>query len=468
MNSGKPQVGGSHSKLPPGPPRRLVVGNALELSRDWMGFLVECARKYGDIVFFKFFNVPICLLIHPDQIEHVLVTNQSNFVKSRDYRVLAHVMGEGLLTAEGETWRRQRRLVQPAFNHENIFKYGKIMVESAYQALDKWKDGAIRDVHADMTRITLEIVTRALFGTTVADRATDVATALKVLMEEFTWHANLSFILPGIIPLPISHRMRRGIRLLDDVFYSIIQERRANSSSAEDLLGTLLKVRYSDGRPMSDRQLRDEMMTLLLAGHETTAVCLSWTWYLLTLNKQTETKLHNEIEEVVGGRLPTVDDIPNLRYTEWVIKESMRLYPPAWGIGRRALEAFEIGDYRLPAGTNIFLMQWITHRDGRFYADPELFKPERWDESTREPQTYRLAYFPFGGGARKCIGAQFGMMEAVLLLATIAQRFHFELAPDAHVELLPSLTLRPRFGLRMIARDRGSIVTRKTFRPKAY
>jgi cytochrome P450 len=357
------------------------VENALELSRDWMGFLVECAREYGDAVFFRFFDDPICLLVHPDYIEQVLVTNQSNFVKSRDYRVLVHVMGEGLLTSEGETWRRQRMLVQPAFNHENILKYGKVMVRSAAQLVDECEDGAIRDVHADMTHLTLEIVTQALFGTTVADRAADVATGLKAMMEEFTWHANLSFILPDFFPLPISRRMRRGIRLLDDVSYSFIQERRASSSGANDLLGTLLKVHYPDGHPMSDRELRDEMMTLLLAGHETTAVSLSWTWYLLALNKQTETKLHNEIRDVLGDRDPTVDDLPRLRYTEWVVKESIRLYPPAWSIGRRALRAFEIGDHRLPAGTNIFLMQWITHRDERFYSTPECFKPERWDES---------------------------------------------------------------------------------------
>lgn len=447
---GRAQVRESPLKLPPGPSGRFLLGNALELSRDWMGFLVQSAREYGDAVFFNFLNVPICLLVHPDYIEHVLVTNQANFVKSRDYRVLVHVMGEGLLTAEGETWRRQRKLVQPAFHFESIVKYGKIMVESVAQILDEWEDGGVRDVHADMTRITLEIVTRALFGTTMADRASDVATGLKTLMEEFTWHANLSFILPNFIPLPISHRMRSGIRLLDDAFYSIIQERRKTPSGANDLLGTLLRMRYSDGHRMSDQELRDEMMTLLLAGHETTAVCLSWTWYLLALNKQTETKLHNEIEGVLGDRDPTVDDIPRLPYTEWVIKESMRLYPPAWGIGRRALRAFEIGSYWLPAGTNIFLMQWITHRDKRFYPDPECFKPERWDESKQVDTLPRFAYFPFGGGPRKCIGVSFAMMEAVLLLATIARRFRFELASDAQVKLMPSLTLRPRYGLKMV------------------
>lgn len=450
-------MSGTHtsSKLPPGPRGWPLWGNALELSRDWMGYLVNCARTYGDAVFFRFFNVPICLLVHPAYIEEVLVTNASNFVKSRDYRVLVHVMGEGLLTAEGEAWRRQRKLVQPAFHHENILEYGKVMVDCAARMIDAWEDGEVRDIHTDMTHLTLEIVTRALFGTSVLERADDVATGLKHMMEEFTWHANLSFILPDFVPLPVSRRLRRGIRMLDDVFYSIIRERRASPSSPNDLLGTLLKTRHADGSPMSDRELRDEMMTLLLAGHETTAVALSWTWYLLALNKQPETKLHDEIKEVMGDADPTIADIPQLLYTSYVIQESMRLYPPAWGIGRKALADFEVGGYRIPAGTNIFLMQWITHRDERFYPEPERFKPERWeDESMGRGRLPRFAYFPFGGGPRKCIGASFATMEAVLLLATIARRFRFELAPDARVEMLPSLTLRPRFGIKMLARKR--------------
>jgi cytochrome P450 len=296
LKMGRPQAASSDSGLPPGPAGRLLVRNALELSRDWMGFLVKCAREYGDAVFFRFFNVPICLLAHPAFIEQVLVTNQTNFVKSRDYRVLSYVMGEGLLTLEGDKWRRQRKLVQPAFNHENIVRYGKIMVETASRMADVWEEGAVRDLHTDMTQLTLEVVTRALFGATVADRAVDVSTGLNAMIEEFTWHANLSFVLPNGFPLPINRRMRRGIRLLDDVFYSLIEERRGTRSEPNDLLGTLLNVRFSDGRAMSDRELRDEMMTLLLAGHETTAVSLSWTWYLLALNKQAAPSVYG-----VGG-----------------------------------------------------------------------------------------------------------------------------------------------------------------------
>jgi cytochrome P450 len=446
----------SLSNLPPGPPQRFLLGNALELSRNWMGYLTDCAQKYGDAVFFRFFNVPICLLVHPDYIEQVLVTQQSNFSKSRDYRVLSYVMGEGLLTAEGEAWRSQRRLVQPAFHHENITGYGSVMVECAGRLRGIWEDSVARDIHKDMTRLTLEIVTRALFGTSNLARADDVSAGLQSMMEEFTWHANLSFILPEFVPLPVRRRLRRGIALLDDVFYSIIKSRRMDPSDQGDLLGDLLEMRHSDGRQMTDRELRDEMMTLLLAGHETTAVALTWTWYLLALNKQTETTLHVDLDAVLGDRDPTVADIPRLRYTEWVIKESMRLYPPAWGIGRRAVTDFEIAGYGLPAGTNIFLMQWITQRDWRFYPEPDSFRPERWDESLQKSDPPRFAYFPFGGGPRKCIGASFAMMEAVLLLATLARNFRLELAPDARVELLPSLTLRPRYGLKMLVQKRST------------
>lgn len=437
------------------------MGNARELTRDWMGFLTRCARKYGDAVFFRFFNVPICLLSHPDYIEYVLVKNQSNFVKSRDYRVLVRVMGEGLLTAEGDAWRGQRRLVQPAFHHENVVEYGKVTVECASRMLDGWEDGGPLDIHREMTHLTLDIVTRVLFGTSVLDRAAEVAKGLQIMMEEFTWHANLSFVLPEFLPLPIGFRLRRGIRLLDNVFQSIIEERRSSSAGAHDLLSSLLKMRHEDGSPVSDRELRDEMMTLLLAGHETTAVALSWTWFLLACHPEVATRLHNELRDILGDREPSAADIPLLRYTDQVIKESMRLYPPAWGIGRKALAPFEVGGYRLPAGTTVFMMQWITHRDARFYSEPDEFKPERWaEDSMQNGNLPRFAYFPFGGGLRKCIGASFASMEAVLLLATIAQRFQLQFAKDAHVDILPSLTLRPRHGIKMLACRRCDLYSR--------
>ena len=441
----------AHLKLPPGPKGRFLIGNMLELGRDWMGFLSRSACEYGDVVFFSFFTSPLCLLIHPRDIEYVLVTNQSNFVKSRDYRVLAQILGNGLLTSEGEIWQGQRKLVQPAFRHENIIAYGKLMVDCTERMLQGWQDGKTRDVHTEMMRLTLEIIARALFGARISEKAAAISGAVQVMMEQFTRHANLSFIIPEKLPVPISFALRRGVRPLDDAVYSIIRDRRAHPDASEDLLNALLQTVHEDGSPMTDRELRDEMVTLLLAGHETTALALSWTWYLLSQHPEVETKLWKELDAVLGGRAPTVADLPQLRYTEMVVKESLRLYPPAWGIGRKAVREFEIGGYWLPAGTNVFLTQWLTHRDPRFYPEPELFNPERWaDDPIRSGKLSRFGYFPFGGGPRVCVGAAFASMEAVLLLAAIAQRFRLILVPNQRIEILPSVTLRPRYGIQMI------------------
>jgi cytochrome P450 len=366
--------------LPPGPKGRFLIGNMLELGRDWMGFLGRCAREYGDVVFIRFFNVPICLLTHPKDIEHVLVTNQSNFVKSRDYRVLAKVLGDGLLTTEGEVWQRQRKLVQPAFRHENSVGYGKLMMECAERMMEGWQDGQPFEVHREMIRLTLDIVARALFGAIVSNQSHAVSSAIQVMMEEFTRHANISFLVPEGFPLPISFRLRRAARSLDAVVYSIIRNRRQRPNASQDLLSTLLHTVHEDGGPMTDFELRAEMVTLLTAGHETTAVALSWTWYLLAQHPEVEAKLQQELSDVLMGHSPSNNDLPRLPYTEMVIKESMRLYPPAWGVGRRALKEFEIGGYWLPAGTNVFLMQWLTHRDPRFYSERDAFRPERWEE----------------------------------------------------------------------------------------
>jgi cytochrome P450 len=274
-------------------------------------------------------------------------------------------------------------------------------------------------------------------------------------MERFQTQAALSFILPDRFPIPKTPRLLRSKKRLDEVVMSIIQERRKSKLTADDLLQRLLDAQDESGARMSDEQLREEVMTLFLAGHETTANALTWTWYLLAQNPEVEQALAEEIAAVLGGRAPTLADLPRLPYAEMVVKESMRLYPPAWGIGRRALEEFELGGCRIPAGTNIFIMQWVTHRDARFFPDPERFDPERWREDPiRKGKIPRFAYFPFGGGPRVCIGAGFAMMEATLLLATIAQRYRFTLAPDARVTPLFSVTLRPKHGLPMVLHRR--------------
>lgn len=441
--------------LPPGPKGNLLLGSAADLMRDWPGFSTRCAREYGDVVFYRFLHVPICQVNHPDGIEQVLVRQASNFHKSKDYAALRFVLGNGLLTNEGANWQAQRQLMQPAFRHESIAAYAEIMSSSAEAFLSRWKDGESRDVHEDMTQLTLDVVTRSLFGARVSQDARSVGADVAAVMARFFQQAALSFVLPDGTPLPKGPRLLRSKRRLDQKILGIIHERRSSPSPANDLLQILLDAQDEHGSRMTDEQLRDEIMTLFLAGHETTANALSWTWYLLAQNPGAERALAAELDSVLGVAAPTLADLPRLPYTEMVIKESMRLYPPAWGIGRRAIRDFELNGYRIPAGTNVFLLQWVTHRDPRFFPDPERFDPERWrDDPIRRGRLPRFAYFPFGGGPRVCIGAGFAMMEATLLLATLAQRFQLSLLPNSRVTPFFSITLRPKHGLKMLLRCR--------------
>ncbi len=442
--------------VPPGPRGRFLVGNALDFSRgDWLEFFVRCAREHGDVVFFRFLNVPMCLLTHPDDIEDVLVKNSSNFVKSRNYHALKPILGNGLLISEGAFWQKQRKLVQPSFRHESIAAYAEVMADSAQQMLVGWRDGQTRDVHQEMMGLTLEIVAKSLFGTDVSREAGKVGQAMRDLTNQLLAMPNIAFFLPEFFPLPSTLRLRRAVRELNGIIYSMIRARRAAHSPSHDLLQMLLDAQDEDGSQMTDEQLRDEMMTLFIAGHETTAIALSWTWYLLAQNPEVEAKLADELSHVLKGRAPGVSDLRALPYTEMVVKETMRLYPPAWVIGRQALRDFEVHGYRLHAGTNVLLAQWITQRDARFYPEPERFNPDRWkDDPIRSGRLPRYAYFPFGSGPRVCIGAGFAMMEATLLLATIAQRFHLTLASDQSIEMLPLVTLRPKHGVKMMLQER--------------
>ena len=451
--------------LPPGPRGRFLIGRLPAINREWLEFLDRCARAYGDIFHFRSLHLHLCYLIRPEYIESVLVTQQHNFIKSKDYRAMRRIFGDGLLTSEGEAWRRQRRLAQLAFHRERIAAYSRLMVASTERMLDRWRDGQTLDVHQEMMRLTLDIVAKALFDADVEGDARDVGRALNVAMAQFLSRVSTGFLIPEFLPTPGNLRFAKAMRRLDQIVYGIIRERRAIPDSGRDsgrdpgrrdpgdLLSMLLEARDEDGRQMTDRQLRDEAMTLFLAGHETTANALSWTWYLLAQHPEVENKLATELGQVLGGRAPALDDLGRLTYCEKVIKESLRLYPPAWGIGRQALDEFEIGGYRLPRGTNVFMVQWITHRDSRWFEQPERFDPDRWAEEF-ERCLPRFAYFPFGGGPRTCIGASFAMMEATLLLAVIAPRFKLALAPGHPVEIFPSITLRPKYGIKMTLSQR--------------
>jgi cytochrome P450 len=440
---------------PPGPKGHFLLGNLAAVSRDWLGFYSRCAREYGDVVRLRYLHVPICLVMHPRDIEYVLVTNPSNFTKSADYRALAHVLGKGLLTNEGKSWQRQRSLIQPAFRRESILTYAPVMTRAASRLLGSWVSGESRNVHEDMMAVTLEIVAQCLFGAELTDAAERVTKAMQVVTDRFIAEASQALILPFDLPEFLAPARRRAVGELNKIINGIIRERRILNQPRGDLLDMLLDVRDSDGLPMSDAQLRDEAMTLFLAGHETTAIALSWTCFLLAENPEIEAKLVEELRTVVGKREPTVADLPHLRYTEMILKESMRLFPAVWGIGRRALADCEIGGYRVSAGTNIFIFQSLTQRDSRFFYNPDAFDPERWREDpVRLGKIPRFAYFPFGGGPRVCVGASFAMLEATLLLVMIQQKFHLELVPGHPIQPVPSVTLRPKHGIRVTVHRR--------------
>ena len=442
-------------KLPPGPKGLPIVGNMFEPRGDAIRYFTKCIREYGDIVFLRFLGVPMCLVNRPDCIESVLVTQHNNFEKSKDYRALRRVLGNGLLTSEGVFWRRQRKLVQPAFHQGRIAAYAEVMVAYTERMVASWKHGEGLDVHEAMMRLTLDIVAKTLFDTDVSREAEDVGAALQVLMSKFFRQAGFALLLPSFIPIPTTRRLQRAVGQLDKVIYEIIRRRRTSGQTSGDLLSVLLRAQDDEGLGMTDRQLHDEIMTLFLAGHETTANALSWTWLLLGQNPGVEEKLVEELRRVLSGRSPTAADLPRLTYTEMILREAMRLYPPVWVIGRRGLAPFRMGEYELPAETNVLMSQIITHRDARYFPDPDRFDPDRWKaDDPRFVSLPRFAYFPFGGGPRVCIGAGFAMMEAVLLLATIAQRSTLTLVPGQTIEKLPSVTLRPKSGIRVILHRR--------------
>jgi cytochrome P450 len=437
-------------RQPPGPRQHLLLGNLLELRRDPLGFFTRCAREYGDVVAIRVVVVRGYFINHPDLIEHVLVTHNRKFMKGRALRLSKRFLGEGLLTSEGDFWLRQRRLSQPAFHRQRIAGYADIMVSSAERVLDQWRDGETRDVHAEMMRLTLDIVSKSLFGAETSGHSDAVSAAIGVLMEQFVSLIRFSpeRLLPEFLPTRRNRAYRSAAGRLDAVIYDILRERRANGRETGDLLSLLLHAQDEDGSRMTDRQLRDEVMTLFLAGHETTANALSWAWWLLAQHPDAEAKLHAELRDTLGGRAPALDDLPRLRYTEWVIHEAMRLYPPAWAMGREALEEIELGGYRVPRGTQVLMSQWVMHRDARYFSEPEAFRPERWDNDLAR-RLPKFAYFPFGGGPRLCIGNLFAMMEAALVLATVAQRYRLALVPGQQIIPWPTITLRPRPGIKM-------------------
>lgn len=455
------------SKLPPGPGFRLPFARMIEVARKGMlQMLSDLAARHGDFVYLRL-GRPMCLVLDPDVIRRIVVTDAAKFTKSHILAGTKQTLGEGLLTSEGELNKRQRRMIAPAFHAQKVKAYADDFVTQAQRMSDSWRDGQTIDLNQQMTELTLRVVTRSLFGTELEEDIQHIGHDMETIVKMFERVRNpLNFILDKL-PLPSNKRFWAALGRLDERIAKMIQARQADTETADrnDFLSLLLMARDAhegggDGQGMSGQQVRDEAVTLFMAGHETTANALIWTWLLLAEHPTVAEKLHAELDEVLtDGRPATADDMGRLKYTRAVIAESMRLRPPAWIIARRTPEPYDLGPYQVPAETTLLMPQFLVHRDPRWWPEPEAFKPERWLATHDQPASADLtpagtprpkyAYFPFGGGPRSCIGEPFAWIEAVLLLAVLAKSWKLARVDDKPVQLFPTITLRPKHAVRM-------------------
>ena len=443
------------NEAPPRPPGVPLLGNLLDGRRDPLELFLRTQRTCGDFARLKFGPFDYYLLNDPATVHRVLVENHRAYTKSRNYAGLKLVLGQGLLTSEGDFWRSQRKLAQPAFHRQRMTGFVDAMAADTSAMLERWS--ATRDtemdVHTEMTRLTLRIVGRTLFSTDVDDQASAVGAALTHALDWTNRYVESMLPIPPWVPTPDNLRFKRSKKTLDDLVFHIIETRRAGAADPGDLLGMLMAVRDEDTREgMSDQQLRDEVMTLVVAGHETTANLLAWTFYLLSEHPAVAQRLKAEVDTALGGRVPVLGDLPQLPYTKRVLEEALRLYPPAWVFERQAVEDDVLHGFPVPKGSIIGISPWSIHRNEKLWPDPERFDPERFLPAAVAARP-KLAYLPFGGGPRFCIGNGFAMMEAQVIVAMVAQRFTLELVPGHPVVPDPLVTLRPRDGMRMTRKD---------------
>jgi cytochrome P450 len=441
-------------KAPPGPRGIVKAAYTSLLFTHTLGFFMQLKRRYGDVVEIALGGKTLYIMSNPEHIEQIHARTGYEFIKGyTSSPSLARLLGNGLLTSEGDFWLRQRRLSAPTFHHKRIIDYASTIVDYAQRLAGEWQDGELRDIHEDMMRLTLEVVCKTLFGVDARTIQKQVAKNVSIVLGEFRRQVYLLLRIPGISSAS-RKRYGKAVDELDAVVYRIIEEHRQGDQDKGDLLSMLMAAQDEDGSRMTDKQLRDETMTLFLAGHETTANALTWGFYLLSSNPESKRAVVKEIDDVLCGRLPTFEDLARLPFTQAVVKETLRLYPPAWRVYREAAVDMEIGGFNVPRGTGLWMGQYLVHRDPRWFSEPDKFIPERWlSEEIKNLPKY--AYFPFGGGPRICIGNAFAEMEANLVLATILQKYDVDCLAGQKIVPEPSMTLRPKYGIKVHIRKRA-------------
>jgi cytochrome P450 len=430
------------SGLPPGPKGTLIGGNLRQFRTELLDFLLDTAREYGPLASFRVGPRRLFLASGPDLIEQVLVTDAKHYIKHFGARAFKPVLGNGLVTSEGALWQRQRKLIQPTFMKTRVRSYARVMAELTNRMLDSWSSGKSVRINEEFEALTSKIALKTLFDLDDPGDRERFSGALKVAFNLMTARLRRTFKLPLWVPTPANLDLQRAMAELDQTVQGFIASGRSRRQLGHDLLSRLLLAQHEDGTRMSDRQLRDEAMTLYLAGHETTALTLTWSWYLLSQHRQVDEKLLSEWQHVLAGRAPTAEDLPRLSYTAAVIAESMRLFPPVYVIGREATVDLELGGYQVKRGYTVLMSQWVNHRDLKYFPEPEEFRPERWEDGLAK-RIPKFAYYPFGGGQRLCVGNTFALMEAAIVLATVGQRYRFTLDPEAVIGINPQITLLP-------------------------
>lgn len=440
---------------PPSPKGRALSGNFRQFYGNQLDFLNSCAREFGDVVKLRFFHVPVFLLNHPDDIEYVMATDNSNFIKPRSVRMPLQkaIFGKGILASEGKEWLSHRRLIQQAFQRNYLTRYAENVVEFTEQSIANWREGETLDIYRELKSLTLKVAAKSFFGDAASDLSDNLFVLLTSLVKQLEVEGKAHRIFHNFLPTEHNRNFQKTIAQLNKIIHRMIQQERAKFEISDNLLSKLIHARDTDGAQLTDKQIRDEAMTLLMASYDTTAIVLSWTFYLLTQNSDVEEKLISEFNTVFPQGTPKSSDAGELHFAEKVIKESMRLYPPNRSVGRETIKSCKIRGYAIPAKSQILMSQWVVQRDNRFFTAPDDFQPERWNLDFTN-KLHKYAYFPFGGGQRVCIGKTFAMIETKLILAVILSKFKFSLVTGQVVKPHPVILLRPQYGIKVKVNNR--------------